>query len=300
MNTPNGDRRMPTRSLPIARDHGFDHLEHEARAVLDRAAVAIRALVRCRADELLEQVTVCPVQLDTVESGGQGIPGRLGELGDRGLDVGVGHRLGHRVGLHALGVGVDLSAGGDRRRPEYAGTGGQVQRMGDATAVHELHEHLGPQRADRVGDEFPARNLRCREDARYPRVAEAVWRRRHPFGHDQSGGRALRVVLRHQFGGDIADGAVARHRCHDEAVLQRERAQGGLRKQVRHDGFRRVGGPAVVWPRGSFRLSASAGRWGSKRTNARFSWREDGGRGASAPPNGGTRRGHGAAVPSRA
>src|SRR5579871_3226683 len=50
------------------RDHGVRYLQHQPRAVLDRAAVAIGALVGAVLQELVEQITVGAVDLDTVEA----------------------------------------------------------------------------------------------------------------------------------------------------------------------------------------------------------------------------------------
>ncbi len=58
--TPNGDRRV--------RD-----LEKESGAVLERAAVFVRPLVRAVLQELVGQVAVRPVNFDAVESGSQRI-----------------------------------------------------------------------------------------------------------------------------------------------------------------------------------------------------------------------------------
>ena len=57
------------------RDDRVGHLEHEAGAVLDRAAVGVVAVVRAILQELVEQVAIGAVDLDAVEAG------RLGVLG---------------------------------------------------------------------------------------------------------------------------------------------------------------------------------------------------------------------------
>ena len=224
------ERRQAYADLVLADgdDHRLGDLEHEARAVLDRTAVAIRALIRVRADELLEQIAVRRMQLDAVASRRHGVLRGLHKFLYGGLDVRLGHLLRHGIRLHPLGIGVHLAGGRHRRRRQHARARRQIERMADAPGVHELHEHLRALRVNRIGDALPPRNLRRGKYSGNARVAQPIGRRRRAFGDDQSGGRPLRVILRHQLVRDIAGGAVARHRRHDQAILQRELAQSGL------------------------------------------------------------------------
>ena len=50
-------------------DDGVRHFEHEPGAVLDRAAIAVVALVAAVLQELVEQIAVRAVDLDAVEAG---------------------------------------------------------------------------------------------------------------------------------------------------------------------------------------------------------------------------------------
>ena len=72
-------RRQADADLVLAdrRNHRVDDLDHKARAVLDRTAIGVGALVRIRADELLEQITIGAVQLDAVEPGGNRVLRRV-------------------------------------------------------------------------------------------------------------------------------------------------------------------------------------------------------------------------------
>ena len=66
------------------RDHGVGHFQHQARAVFDRAAVAVGALVAAVLQELVEQIAVGAMDLDAVEAGRLGVLRALAEgLDDR-------------------------------------------------------------------------------------------------------------------------------------------------------------------------------------------------------------------------
>lgn len=55
-------------SVPNRTD-GIEHLEQEARAVLQRAAVYIRTVIRAVLQKLVRQITIGSVQFDTIEAG---------------------------------------------------------------------------------------------------------------------------------------------------------------------------------------------------------------------------------------
>jgi hypothetical protein len=175
------------------------------------------------------------VQLDAVKSGRHGVLRRLHKLGDRRLDVGRGHRVGNRVRLQALGIGEHLALGRHRRWCHHLCAGRQVQGMPNAPSVHELDEHLGAAGMNRVGNLLPAGDLLGGKNAGDARVAQGIGRRCRAFADDQSGGRALRIILHHQIVGHVAGRATARQRAHDQAILQRKRSQRGLRQQQRHE-----------------------------------------------------------------
>ena len=59
------------------RTHRIEHLEREAHAVLERAAVLIGALVRQRRQELMQKIPVRAVKLDEVEAESRGANGCL-------------------------------------------------------------------------------------------------------------------------------------------------------------------------------------------------------------------------------
>ena len=109
-------RRQP-HADPVRAPHAGDrlgHLEQEAGAVLEAAAVAVGAPVGAVAQELVDQVAVGAVDLDAVEAGRLGAPGAVGELGDDARDLRGLERARDDEGLRS-GRGEDLALGGDRR-----------------------------------------------------------------------------------------------------------------------------------------------------------------------------------------
>lgn len=92
--------------------------------------------------------------------------------------------------------------------------------MADASGMHELSKDFPALRMHRVGDGLPALHLCVGEQAGDARIPQAVGRRARALGDDQAGRSALGVVFGHQGVGEVANGAVARHRRHHDAVLQ--------------------------------------------------------------------------------
>ena len=74
--------------------------------------------------------------------------------------------------------------------------------------------------------ELPALDLFRRPDTRRVGVTDPQRRDHGGLGNDQSGGRALGIVLGHQKIGDAAGaGAAARQGRHDDAVRKRQLAE---------------------------------------------------------------------------
>ena len=72
----------------------LEHLDAEAHAVLEAAAVLVGAPVDQRAPVLVDQVEPGVVQLDAIEAGRLAAPGGLGEVVDHALVIEVLHLLG--------------------------------------------------------------------------------------------------------------------------------------------------------------------------------------------------------------
>src|SRR5262249_29592640 len=58
-------------------DGGIGDLEHEAGPVLDGSSVVIGTVVRAVLEELVEEIAVCPVDLDAIEAGTLSVLGAL-------------------------------------------------------------------------------------------------------------------------------------------------------------------------------------------------------------------------------
>lgn len=95
-------RRQPDGKI-IGAAHGIcqgvHHLENKGAAFLWGAAVAVGALVDVGAQELLGDVAVAGVELDTVEASGHGSLGGTAVVVDGRLDLCLGHFLRRVVGV---------------------------------------------------------------------------------------------------------------------------------------------------------------------------------------------------------
>ena len=94
--------------MELAADLGadrLDHVEQEAGAIGERAAVLVGAVVDAGAQELREQIAVGGVQLDPVESGFARAPGAARERPDRMIDLLQAHRLAEKAVQRFLAAG---------------------------------------------------------------------------------------------------------------------------------------------------------------------------------------------------
>ena len=130
------------------RRRGLDraqHLEPEAGAVRERAAIGVGAAVLERGVELRDQIAVGGVDLDAVEAGLAGADRGGGIGGDGGRDARDAHRLGHD------GLEGDLIDRMRDRRRRDRGLARDVD-PGVAAAVAELDRGLGPAGMDHVDE----------------------------------------------------------------------------------------------------------------------------------------------------
>ena len=146
--------------------HRLQRFDHKAEAVLQTAAVRIRAVIRSGREELHRQVAGRRVQLHAVEARRDRVARGLRILGDHAGDFARLERPRHVVVLQPERVGPHLARGPDGRRRHQRLLRHPVRGVPDASHVHELQEHAAALRVDRVGDLAPRRDLLGRMNRR--------------------------------------------------------------------------------------------------------------------------------------
>ena len=156
------------------RADGVGRLDEQPRAVLQRAAVLVVALVGQRREELVQQVAVGGVQLDDVE------PGVVGASRGGGERRGDARRS--RRAVSARGVGEPGERRGRRadgrpaalvERDRAAPGGERARRRGLAARVRQLDADLRAALVHEVGDPAPLARCAGRATARCPAARSA-------------------------------------------------------------------------------------------------------------------------------
>jgi hypothetical protein len=174
-------------------------------------------MIRAVAHELIDEVAVGGVDLDTVETG---LPRALRGprvLFDRVGDVPPCHLPRPDV-CPFSGWRAGFADGRDGGRAQ-----GRISilkiRMRYATRVPQLQEDSSATLVDRIRHDLPAGDVRVRVDSRRSLPAVAPGGDRGSFGDDESGGCALRAILGHQrIRGPRRPCPAPRHRRHDDAA----------------------------------------------------------------------------------
>ena len=158
-----GEMRRPTRSAPISAATASTTSAVSRARLTAGSAVDVGALVDDVGQELVQQVAVGGVDLDTVHAGVDRTARRGAELLDDRGDLVGGQRPRHRQRLLARrGVGGHVGGDGRRRDRLHAADVG-VRHPAD---VPQLHEHPAARGVHRVGDLGPLLLMAIGVDAR--------------------------------------------------------------------------------------------------------------------------------------
>ena len=225
--------------------HGRNDVERKPQPVLQAATVAVGPFVGAVADELLQEVVVGRVDLDTVETRLLGASGGVPVIFDDGRDLVRLQRTRRDVVLQA-GVGEGLALRRDGRGGDRKGAVVQA-RMGDAAGVPELEHHQAVPRVNGPGDPPPCLDLGGRPDAGRQRVAARLRRDVGRLRDDQPCRGALSVVFGREGGWHARIvGPASGQRRHDDPVLEGEVAQSERLEQRFGSRCRHVRNPCGV------------------------------------------------------
>ena len=145
-----------THSDAIASPHALDRLDHfeqQTRTARDRAAIGIGSGIRQRIDELVEQIAICRVNLDSIKACSQSVASASFIL------------------LHDVGHLDDIERPRRDERNEHPV--GLHRWVGNTPYMPELEEDPSTRGAYCVGDEPPALDLLATVNAGCPR-ADAI------------------------------------------------------------------------------------------------------------------------------
>ena len=210
------------------------HVEHQARAIFDRAAVAVGSLVAAVLQELIEQIAIGAVNLDAVETGRLRVLGALTKRLHHARQLLGLQRSRRRVGtLRAQQAHMSLRRDGAGRNGKRAAV---IARVGDASDMPQLQQHPAACRVHGVGDLPPAVDLLLRPDARSMGIPDPHRRHRGRLGNDHARAGALRVIGAHQRVRNPPRSArpVPRQRRHEDAVRKAKIADSDGLEKGRH------------------------------------------------------------------
>ncbi len=269
--------------VPVAHGlaDGGDHLEQEARPLLDRSAVAVAAVVRRGREELVDEVAVARVELDRVHAPRPSPRRGGGELRDDRVDVAVRHLVerdlrggcAHRRDRRLHLVGRDhrherIEAGRARPRRHLHRPSGHDVVACDLAHVGELERERRPVAVRGVGEAPDARFEAIVGDAVLALVrGTGRPRDRHGSERHERGaacGARLHVgelAIAHRA---VGFGELLAHRRHEDAIAQLERTDAPGRQEVfegGHEGVATRAASAIVRRRSASRSRLIATRW---------------------------------------
>ncbi len=232
-----GRRQADPDPVPAPDFHNrLGHFEQQTRAVGDWAAIDVVAPIAAVAQELVEQIAVGAMHLDTVEAGAQGVACGGAVLVDDVGDFAERQRARRHEIARAV-EGVRMALRPNRRGRDRQGAAGLQARVRDAPDVPKLQKDPAIAGMDRLGHAAPSRNLLGAMNAGRVGIAQALGRNLRRLGDDQPGRSALDVVggielLRHV----SRPGPIAGQGRHDHAVGEAVGAELEGCEQVRMPG----------------------------------------------------------------
>ena len=212
---PLGEPQHDREIRPDAMAHRLNDFDHKAQAVFHRAAVFIVPLVGAFPQELVQQVAMGTVDLDTIKTEGFGILGGIGKGGDHVLNILFGH--GFAVGLaRAKQTGWAVTGHRRIRRCAFLAYGANVPELRENGSTGFVHG---------INNVFPALKgvgtMKCRHIG-ITTGGGVIYC--SAFGNDQTNagfGAALiighNILTRHTIRREVAG-----HRCHRHPVTQLE------------------------------------------------------------------------------
>lgn len=202
--------------------HRLAHLEHDAAAVSDRAAVSVVAFIERGTQEFTEQLAVRGVYFDAVETGAFHVGRRAREVVDEFGNVRGVHRVRHFPGDRR---------GDPRRRPQWTPVVEILRTAALCAGREQLHELPAVVRMHGLREFFIPRYDR-RIPRRTARVVVAAGRMRGLLFEHEQGGAAART-----FGVVI-----------DVPIRQRFVPAVELRMSGYHDAMTDRDGTDIEWP----------------------------------------------------
>ena len=198
-------------------DGGVGDLEHEPRAIFQRAAVAIGAMIGPVLKKLIEQITIGAVNFDAVETGAFRVHRAFSKRLDHARNLRAVQRAGSDKFFQRTNQ-ADVPARPDRARRDGC-LAIQKNRIADPPHVPQLQQHPPTRLVHGGGDDLPTFHLFIRPNPRRVGITHAHRRHARRFGKNHPGRRTLNVVVRHQLVRDaLLAGARPCERRHDDAI----------------------------------------------------------------------------------
>ena len=198
-----------------------DHLAQQARAIVERAAVFVVALIAQRRQELVNQIAVRRVDFDDANARVPRAPRARGEGGDDFADAVVRQRLRLRIV-----VGERQRARRHDLRPSAFRFGHEARaiprppRARLASGVRELHARDAALRMDEMRDPRELLDVRVAPDAEILRTDPPFGQDRRRLGDHQAGAahRAAAEVNEVPIVRETIHRRVLAHRRHEHAI----------------------------------------------------------------------------------